>query len=110
MYIGKYVLDSLADLALIHRRQQALKSLVSRRHKRLSESLDRRIIRAREEGLELELTREEWVRLHNEELAQVRGQLADLQLEMVHAREQGADLKRAMARAKRQRASHPAKS
>ena len=110
MYLGKYILDSLVDLEHIQRRQEALKSLVNRRNKRLNESLDRRIIRAREEGLEPELTREEWVRLHNEELAHVRGQLADLQMEMLHAREQGADLKRAMARAKRQRENQPPKS
>ena len=109
MYVGKYILDSLADLELIQRRQVALRSLVSRRNKRLNESLERRITRAKDEGVDPGLTREEWVRLHNDELANVRGQLADLELEMIHAREQGADLKRAMARAKRQKASQPQK-
>src|SRR5574341_737525 len=101
MNMGQHLLLSLADLADIHRRQQALKSLVGRRHRRLHESLDHRITRARKDGTDPGLTREEWVRLHEQELAHLRGQLADLQLEMVHARVQGTDLKRTMARAKR---------
>lgn len=110
MYLGQHILLSLADLADIHRRRQALKSLVSRRHRRLRESLDQRIIRARKDGIDSDLTRAEWVLLHEEELMHVRGEIADLQVEMVYAREQGADLKRAMARAKRLKASQPPKS
>ena len=63
MYVGQHILRSLGDLADIDHRQQALKSLVGRRHKRLHESLDDRIRRARRDREGTGLTREEWARL-----------------------------------------------
>jgi hypothetical protein len=108
--MSQHLLLSLADLADIHRRQQALKSLVGRRHRRLHESLDHRITRARKDGTDPGLSREEWARLHEEELLYLRGQIADLQLEIVDARVRRTDLKRTLARAKRLKASQGAKS
>jgi hypothetical protein len=110
MNMGQHVLLSLSDLADIHRRKQALKSLVSRRHRQLHESLDHRITRARKSGTDPGLSRDEWGRLHEQELLRLRGQIADLQLEMVHARTRGMDLKRTMARAKRLKANQTPKS
>jgi hypothetical protein len=107
VYLGNNVVETLAQLARIHLRQQALKSLVARRHKRIQESLDHRITRAKKEGKGNDLTRGEWVSLHKQELAHVRGQLADLQLEIAHAREQGTALRRIVARAKRLRGTQP---
>lgn len=108
MNMGKYVVESLAQLEQIHLRQQALQSLMSRRRKQLRESLDHRIKRAGKDGIGSSLTRGEWVRLHREEIAHVRGQLADLQQEIAHARAQGTAVRRTMARAKRLRATpHP---
>jgi|SRR6185295_10802675 len=110
MYVGQQILLSLADLSDIHHRQQALKSLLSRRYRRLNESLEQRIVRAKKDGTDPGVTREEWECLHKQELVQVRGQIADLELEIVYAREQGTDLKRTMARAKRLKASQPPRS
>jgi hypothetical protein len=104
MYVGKQMLDNLETLAHIHRRQEALRSLIRRRHKRLRETLDHRILRGKEEGIEPGPTREDWLRFHNGELTHLRGQLANLQLEMLQARAQRASLRRAMVRAKRVRA------
>jgi hypothetical protein len=110
MYVGQQILLSLADLTDIHHRQQALRSLLSRRHRRLHESLDERILRAEKDGTEPDLTREEWERLHQQELVHVRGQIADLEREILYAREQGTDLRKTMARAKRLKAAQPSKS
>lgn len=110
VYLGQHVLLSLADLESIHRRQQALKSLMSRRHRRLQESLEDRILRARRDGTDPGLSQEEWARLHEEELVHARKQIDDLELEMLCVREQATDLKRTMARAKRLRERQSPKS
>jgi len=107
MYVGQQVLLSLADLTDIHYRQQALRSLLSRRYRRLDEPLDERILRARKDGTDPGLTREEWERLHEQELLDLKRQIADLELEILYAREQGTDIKKTMARAKRLKASQP---
>lgn len=110
MYLGRHVLLSLADLDDIHRRQQALKSLLNRRHRLLHESLEQRIIRARKEGQDGHLTRDEWLSRHEQELVKVRGQIADLELEILYARDQGTQLRKTMARAKRLKDTQPSKS
>lgn len=110
MYVGQQVLLSLADLTDIHHRQQALRSLLSRRNRRLNEPLDDRILRAKKDGTDPGLPREEWERLHQQELLVLREQIADLELEISYAREQGTDIKRTMARAKRLKAIQAPKS
>jgi hypothetical protein len=110
MYVGQQTLLSLADLSDIHRRQQALRTLLSRRYRRLHETLDQRILRSRKDGTDPGLTREEWQCVHEQELMQVKVQISDLELEILYAREQGTDLKRTMARAKRLKAAQAPKS
>ena len=108
--MGQQILLSLGDLTDIHHRQQALRSLLSRRYRRLDESLDERILRAKKEGTDPGHTREEWERIQQEELALVRGQITDLESEILYAREQNTDLRKTLARAKRLKASQAPKS
>ena len=105
MYMGRQVLDCLTELAQIRRRQQALNALLERCRKRLDEPLDQRIKRGKEQRPDFDLTREDWLRLHEQERARARERMSDLQLEMAQSKEQGTDLRRAMVRAKRVRNS-----
>lgn len=108
--MGQQILLSLADLTDIHHRRQALRSLLSRRYRRLDESLDNRILRAKKERTDPGHSREEWERIHQQELELTRRQIADLELEILYAREQNTDLKKTMARAKRLKAGQAPKS
>ena len=94
----------------IQLRNRALRSLMRRRSKQLREPLDHRIERARKGGLGIDLTRAEWVSLHRQEMASIRVQLADLELEQGYARKQLAALKKVLARAKRLRRAQHASS
>ncbi|HJU04013.1 MAG TPA: hypothetical protein VJ692_02600 [Nitrospiraceae bacterium] len=102
---AKNLREGAQEQTEIELRQRALKSLLAMRQKQLRESLDHRIKRARKEGEGENLTRAEWASLHKQEIAHVRVQLADLQLESAHTRGQLSKLKRALNRAKRLRAS-----
>lgn len=97
--------DGFQEQKEIELRQRALKSLLLMRQKRLRESLDHRIKRARKDGEGENLTRAEWAKLHKQEIARVREQLADLQLESAYTRGQLTKLKRTLAKAKRLKAS-----
>lgn len=97
--------EGIAEQVEIQHRQRALQSLMRRRNKQLRESLDHRIKRARTRGVGVGLTRAEWASLHKQEIAYLRVQLADLELENAYVRKQLTALKRAMARAKRLRAA-----
>lgn len=101
----KNMRESLSEQADIHLRQQALRSLARMRNKQLRESLDHRIKRGRKGGVEGCLTRAEWASLHKQEIAHIRVQLADLQLERARACRQLRELKRVKARARRLKAS-----
>lgn len=100
---GTSIHDGRAEQAEIQLRQRALQSLVRRRSKQLREPLAHRIKRARACGVGIDLTRAEWARLHRQEIAHIRVQLADLELETGHARKRMAALKKALARAERLR-------
>ena|ERR671917_460119 len=102
---AKNLREGAQEQTEIELRQRALKSLLAMRQKQLRESLDHRIKRARKEGEGQNLTRAEWARLHKQEIAHARVQLADLQLESAHTKGQLNKLRRAMNRAKRLRAS-----
>lgn len=103
--LAKNLREGVQEQSDIELRQRALKSLLAMRQKQLRESLDHRIKRARKQGEGETLTRAEWASLHRQEIAHVRGQLADLQLESAYAKGQLSRLKRAMRRAKRLRTS-----
>ncbi|MGH7230957.1 MAG: hypothetical protein ACREJU_06290 [Nitrospiraceae bacterium] len=103
--LAKDLREGAQEQTEIELRQRALRSLLAMRQKQLRESLDHRIKRARKDGEGENLTRAEWTSLHKQEIAHVRVQLADLQLESAHAKGQLSKLKRAMNRAKRLRAS-----
>ena len=103
--LAKNLREGAQEQTEIELRQRALKSLLAMRQKLLRESLDHRIKRAQKEGEGQNLTRAEWASLHKQEMAYVRGQLADLQLASAYAKGQLTKLKRAMNRAKRLRAS-----
>lgn len=105
MYVGKDMAEGLAQVERIHLRRQALRTLVTRRNKQLQESLDHRIKRARRDGVGTDFTRAEWESLHQQEIAHVRGQLADFQLKMTHVREELTALKRTLGRARRLKAA-----
>ncbi|MCH6557785.1 MAG: hypothetical protein IH803_06175 [Nitrospirae bacterium] len=102
---GSDLHEILAEELAMQRRQRALKSLVVLRNRRLRESLDQRIRRARMEGLWTGLTRAQCAILHNQEKARVRKRLLELEHECVLGRGRLTGIKRAKARARRRRAS-----
>jgi len=93
----------------IQLRQRALKSLLLMRQKRLRETLEHRIKRAQKIGEGENLTRADWTRLHKQEIAQTKLQMAHLEQQSDHARRQLTQLKRALSRARRLRASQGSK-
>jgi hypothetical protein len=95
--------EGLTEQAELQLRQRALRSLVTKRHRMLRESLDQRIKRAGKQGAWTALSRRECEILHRQEIAHLRGQLADLNLEQVRAQRELVKLRRAMNRAERAR-------
>lgn len=100
--------ERVSEQAEIELRQLALKSLVTLRNKQLQESLDHRIKRAVKWGAWIGLTRATCLRLHNQEKARIREQLAQLQFKQAHVREKLTETRKAVARARRLRASQQA--
>ena len=97
--------ERVSEQAEIEFRQLALKSLVTLRNKQLQESLDHRIKRAVKWGAWIGLTRATCLRLHNQEKARIREQLAQLQFKQAYVREKLTETRKAVARARRLRAS-----
>lgn len=97
--------EHITEQAEIELRQRALKSLVSMRKRRLGESLDQRIKRAGKQGLWGSLSRAECRGLHMLEIAHLKGQLEDLNLESALARRELTTLKQVIRRAERARAA-----
>ncbi|WP_447977201.1 hypothetical protein [Candidatus Nitrospira bockiana] len=108
MFPKNYREGSQEELEILLR-QKALKSLLQMRQKRLRETLEHRIKRGQKSGEGENLTRAEWARLHKQEIAQAKRQLADLEEQSAYTRRQLMQLKRALNRAKRLRASQPSK-
>lgn len=106
--MSKNLRESFSEQAEIQLRQRALKSLADSRRKQLAESLEHRIKRGRKGGVRL--TPAEWASLHKQEIAHIRVQLADLQLERQHARRQLTELRRIKARARRLKASRESRN
>jgi hypothetical protein len=100
--------ERVSEQAEIEFRQLALKSLVLMRNKQLQESLDHRIKRAVQGGAWIGLTRSTCLRLHNQEKARIREQLAQLQFKQAHMREKLTETRKAVSRARRLRASQQA--
>jgi hypothetical protein len=102
---GKTLQDRVTEQAAIQLRQRALTSLVSIGNKLLRESLDHRIKRAIRGGVWTGLPRAECARLHKQEKAHLRKQLAEFLLQRAHARGKLIESRRAMARARALRAA-----
>jgi hypothetical protein len=100
--------ERVSEQAEIELRQLALKSLVTLRNKQLQESLDHRIKRAVKGGAWIGLTRATCLRLHNQEKARIREQLAQLHCKQAQMREKLTETRKAVARARRLRASQQA--
>lgn len=89
----------------LKRRQRALHTLATTRQRRLRESLDTRIARARRSGEWHNLSRDECQLLHDQEKAMAQDQLARLERETVRGRTLLANIRKAKARLRRQRAA-----
>jgi hypothetical protein len=100
--------ERVSEQTEIEFRQLALKSLVSLRNKQLQESLDHRIKRAVEVGAWVGLTLSACRRLHNQEKARIREQLAQFQFKQAHMKEKLTEARKAVARARSLRASQQA--
>lgn len=103
--LGTDIRGIMAEEAEVQRRQQALKSLMMMRAKKLRESLDQRIKRARSRGEWTMLSKAECADLHKQEKAYLRSQLDQLRSEQNRTKGRLAALKRAKARAQRIRAA-----
>jgi hypothetical protein len=103
--LGTDIRGIMAEEEEVQRRQEALKSLMTMRAKKLRESLDQRIKRARSGGDWTMLSKAECADLHKQEKAHLKSQLEQLQSEQVRTRGKLTALKRAKARAQRIRAA-----
>ncbi len=105
MMIVQNTQERVSEQAEIEFRQLALKSLVTLHNKQLQESLNHRIKRAVKEGAWIGLTLTACLRLHNQEKARIREQLAELQFKQAHMKEKLVEARKAVARARSLRAS-----
>jgi len=106
--LGTDIRGIMAEEEEVHRRQQALKSIVTMRARQLRESLDARIKRAGNTGDWKLLSKAECADLHKQEKAHLKSQLEKLQTEQDRTRGKLTLLKRAKARAQRIRAAEAA--
>ncbi|CUQ67298.1 hypothetical protein [Candidatus Nitrospira inopinata] len=103
--LGTDIRGIMAEEEEVQRRQEALKSLMIMRTKKLRESLDQRIKRARSRGDWMMLSKAECADLHKQEKAYLRSQLEQLRFEQNRTKGKLTALKRAKARAQRIRAA-----
>jgi len=103
--LGTDIRGIMAEEEEVQRRQDALKSLMTMRAKKLRESLDQRIKRARSGGDWTMLSKAECADLHNQEKAHLKSQLEQLRFEQNRTKGKLTALKRAKARAQRIRAA-----
>ncbi|MBM4139616.1 MAG: hypothetical protein FJ244_09155 [Nitrospira sp.] len=103
--LGTDIRGIMAEEEEAQRRQDALKSLMTMRSRKLRESLEQRIKRARTSGDWTMLSKAECADLHKQEKAHLKSQLEQLQTEQVRTRGKLTVLKRAKARAQRIRAA-----
>jgi len=103
--LGTDIRGIMAEEEEVQRRQEALKSLMVMRAKKLRESLDQRIKRARSGGDWTMLSKAECADLHKQEKAHLKSQLEQLRFEQNRTKGKLTALKRAKARAQRIRAA-----
>jgi hypothetical protein len=103
--LGTDIRGIMAEEEEVQRRQQALKSLMVMRAKKLRESLDQRIKRARSSGDWTMLSKAECADLHKREKAHLKSQLEQLRSEQNRTKGKLTALKRAKVRAQRIRAA-----
>ena len=103
--LGTDIRGIMAEEEEVQRRQEALKSLMIMRSKKLLESLDQRIKRARSSGDWTLLSKAECADLHKQEKAHLKSQLEQLRFEQNRTKGKLTALKRAKARAQRIRAA-----
>jgi hypothetical protein len=103
--LGTDIRGIMAEEEEVQRRQQALKSLMVMRAKKLRESLDQRIKRARSSGDWTMLSKAECADLHKREKAHLKSQLEQLRSEQDRTKGKLTALKRAKVRAQRIRAA-----